>query len=337
MSDPSTHHRSFWQLYFLLGLAVLQICPAVHAQSNTAHSAITPNKALFEAIRSGNSDALARALASGSDANDSLQGYTALMTAVLCGTTGQMKILIEHGARVNDTTSTGISALWLALPDMEKMNLLLQHGANLNHKIDGFGMLTKLAGMPGTLPAFQYLISRGANPLTSCPDNSLLYNAAGSGDTALLGFLLGLGLKVNDTTFFGEEPLNATLTFRTPSTLKMLIAHGADVNFQNLHEKNLPALIGLTPLMNAAIANDRESLLYLLDHGADPNLRSKNGSTALILLQQSECLDPELTQVLILHGARVQDTTPDGSNALYYAKAKGNTATVVLLKKYSQK
>lgn len=338
MSLPFNRRRKFWNFCFLLWVTVILIVPAVRAQSNTeTPSAVKPNMALFNAIRSGSSDALAKALANGSDANDSMQGYSALMTATLCGTADQMKMLIDHGARVNDTTATGISAIWLALPDMDKMNLLLQHGADLNHKIDGFGLLTKLVAIPGTLHTLQFLMNRGADPLKTSADNSLLYNAAGSGDTALLGFLLGLGLKVNDTTFFGETPLNATLTFRTPLTLKMLVAHGANVNFQNLHEPNLPALIGFTPLMNAAFVNDRESLLYLLDHGADPNRRSKNGSTALILLQQSECLDPELTQALILHGAHVQDTTPDGLDALYYAKEKGNTATVILLKKYVQK
>ena len=219
---------------------------------------------------------------------------------------------------------------------MDKMTLLLNHGADLNHKIDGYGMLTKLVAIPGTLNILQFLMSKGADPRTNCPDNLLLYNAAGSGDTVLLGFLLGLGLHVNDTTFFGEVPLNATL-FRTASTLKMLVAHGANVNFQNLHEPNLPALIGFTPLMNAALSNDKASFLFLLDHGADPNLRFKNGSTALILLQQSESEDPEMTMALILHGARVSDKTPDGKDALFYAREKGNTATVALLKKYSEK
>ncbi|MEJ0082521.1 MAG: hypothetical protein WDM78_16560 [Puia sp.] len=41
--------------------------------------------------------------------------------------------------------------------------------------------------------------------------------------------------------------------------MKMLVEHGADINFQNLHEQNLPASIGFTPLMNAALGNDRES------------------------------------------------------------------------------
>jgi ankyrin repeat protein len=338
MSNPFNRGRRPWVAGFLLLVVVHFICLTGRAQSNvTTSSAMSTNKALFDAIRSGSSDKLKNALANGSDANDSTMGYTALMAAALNGTADQMMILINHGARVNDTTGSGITALWVALPDIDKMTALLNHGADIYHKIDGYGILTKLAAIPGTINIFQFLISKGADPLNSCPDNLLLFNAAASGDTSLVGFLLRLGLKVNDTTAFGETPLNATLSFRTPSTLKMLVEHGANINFQNLHEPNLPAMIGFTPLMNAAVVNDKESLLFLLDHGADPNLRSKNGMTALILLQQSESVDPEMTMALINHGARVADKTPDGTDALYYAKEKGNTATVELLQKYLQK
>jgi ankyrin repeat protein len=316
----------FNRFCLLLLVAAQVVCFSVRAQTN-----------LFDVIRSGSTDELNKALTAGANANDSLTGYSALMFAALDGTADQMSILISHGANVNYQNRDSTTALWLALPDMDKITLLLNHGADINHKIDGYGILIKLAMMPGTTKVFQFLMERGADPLHSCPDNLLLYNAAETGDTSLVGFLLGLGLKVNDTTSFGEVPINAALIFRTPATLKMLVEHGADVNFQNLHELNLPAEIGFTPLMNAALANDRESFLYLLDHGADPNMRSKNGVTALILLEQSDSDDPDMTLALIKHGARVGDKQPDGSDALYFARQKGNTSTVALLQKYLQK
>ncbi len=292
---------------------------------------------LFDAIRSGSSEELNKVLTNGANANDSLTGYSALMAAALNGTADQMSILISHGANINYQNADSITALWLSVPDMDKMTLLLDHGADIHHRIDGYGILVKLCLIPGTTQIFQFLVERGADPLHSCPDNLLLYNAAATGDTSLLGLLLRLGLKVNDTTSFGETPINGALSYRTPATLKMLVDHGADVNYQNLHELSLPAVKGFTPLMNAAIANDSESFLFLLDHGADPNMRSKNGVTALILLQQSDSNDPEMTEALIKHGARVGDKQPDGSDALYFAKQKGNTPTVALLQKYQQK
>ncbi len=302
------------------------ICLGTLAQTN-----------LFELIRSGKSDELKKVLTNGANANDTLNGYSALMFATLNGTADQMSILIDHGANVNYQNADGITALWLSIPDLDKITLLLNNGADIHHTIEGYGILIKLAMIPGTFSVFQFMIAKGADPLHSSRDNLLLYNAAQSGDTALLGLLLRLGLPVNDTTNFGEVPINGALQFRSSATLKMLVDEGANVNFQNLHELNLPAMIGFTPLMNAAIVNDKESLLYLLDHGADPNMLSKNGVTALILLEQSESEDPEMTLALIKHGAKIDYKEPDGSDALYFAKQKGNTSTVTLLQKYMQK
>jgi ankyrin repeat protein len=335
MSNPFNYFR---HAGFLLLFAFQSICLTVLAQKDlTSTSAASAHQVLFDAIRSGNSEELKNALVNGANANDSITGYSALMMTALEGTADQMLILINHGARVNDTSQNGITALWLALPDMEKISLLLDHGADLNHKISGYGILAKLATMAGQTNVFQFLILKGADPLSSCTDNLLLYNAASTGDTTLLGFLLRLGLKPNDTTSFGEVPLNAALNFRSAATLKMLVEHGANINFQNLHEQNLPAEVGFTPLMNAALYNDRESFFFLLEHGADPNLRSKSGYTALILLQQSESIDPEMTRALILHGARTGDKAPDGTDALFYAKEKGKTPIVELLETYQQK
>src|SRR5262245_34272176 len=44
---------------------------------------------LFDAIRSGNTDNLQKALSKGSNANDSMRGYSALMAAALSGSVEQ--------------------------------------------------------------------------------------------------------------------------------------------------------------------------------------------------------------------------------------------------------
>jgi uncharacterized protein len=295
-------------------------------------------KSLFDAIRSGSLDELNKQLANGADANDSLNGYSALMAAALNGTVGQMKTLINHGANVNYQTAQGITALWLAVPDEDKIILLLDYGTDINHQIDGYGILAKLAGMPGTINIFHFLIDKGADLKKSAADNFLLYNAAAAGDTSILGFLIRSGFKVNDTVAFGDYPINNALTFRSFATLKMLVDNGADVNVRPMSLPNFDALIGFTPLMNAALNYDKQSFFYLLEHGANPNLKNKKGFTALMLLQQSEATDdPEMTLALIDHGAVVTEKAPDGTDALYYAQRKGNTKTVEVLKKYSAK
>jgi len=276
--------------------------------------------ALFSAIRSGSSDSLAAQLDKGADPNDSLQGYSALMAAALSGSPAQMRLLIDHGARINYVNASGISALWLAVPDREKTSLLLDHGADPNLKVEGYGILVKLAAIPGTVDLFRLLIGKGAGLKKSATDNYLVFNAASSGDTAILGFLLRSGLSPNDTVSFGDCPIDAALNYRSFATIT-----------------TLPALIGFTPLMTAALYNDKPSFLYLLQHGANPNLKNKSGLTALMLLEQSEVDDPEMTLALLKAGAAPSDKTPDGSDALSFALKKGNTESVAILKNYAAK
>jgi uncharacterized protein len=293
--------------------------------------------ALFQAIRSGSAIELQQQLANGADANDSLDSYSALMAATLNGSVEQMKILIEHGANVNYQSSDGTTALWLAVPDWIKTKLLLDNAADVNHQIGGYGILVKLAGIPCTLKLFRLLIDRGADLKKSAPDNYLVYNAASSGDTALLGFLLRSGFNVDDSVSFGDHPINNATAFRTFATLKMLVDNGADVNVVEWIPQGLDAFKGFTPLMSAAVEHDKPSFLYLLEHGANPNARSKQGYTPLMLLGQSETDDPEMTLALIKHGANVTAKAQDGTDALYYAKEKGKTPSVAILEKYANR
>ena len=293
---------------------------------------------LFGSIRSGNSEDLDKLLTGSASANDSLNDYSALMAATMSGTVDQMKILISHGASVNYQNKTGLTALWLAVPDIAKTKLLLDNGADANHQVEGFGVLAKLASIPGTMPVFRLLMSYGADLKKTASDNTLLYNAASSGDTAVLGLLIDNGFKLNDTTFFGDFPINNALLFRQFPSLKMLVDHGADINVQPMNLINFDALVGFTPLMNAALSDDQQSFFYLLDHGANTNSKNKKGYTALILLQQSEAPDDlDMTKALLEHGAQAAYKAPDGTDALYYALRKGRTTTVELLEKYAKK
>jgi len=293
---------------------------------------------LFNAIRSGSVEELKLQLQNGADANDTLDSYSALMAATINGSVEQMKILIENGAKVNFQNSAAITALWLAVPDWGKTMLLLNNGADVNYQIDGYSILAKLSAIPGSINLFHLLIDKGADLKKSAPKNYLLYAAASSGDTAIVRFLINNGFSVNDSTAFGDFPIDNALTFRNFATLKMLVDNGANVNVHPMYIPTFQALVGFTPLMNAALAGDRQSFFYLLEHGADPNLKTKKGFTALMLLQQSETIDdPEMTLALINHGAVVSQKAQDGSDALYYAQRKGNTQSAELLKKYANK
>ncbi|MDP4149933.1 MAG: ankyrin repeat domain-containing protein [Bacteroidota bacterium] len=319
----------------ILSALLLAIAVPVFMGSGPRSTDKSPgNKTLFEVIRSGSSDALEAILAKGADANDTLDGYSALMAAALNGSSDQMKILINHGAKVDYADAGGLTALWFSVPDPDKMKLLLERGANPQlPSAEKYTVLTKLAGIPGTVGQCQLLIDHGADPKKSGPDNMLLYNAASSCDTAVLGLLLRFGLNANDTISSGDYPINAALNYHCFSSVKMLVEHGANVNVRPM-SFTLDPMNGITPLMFAAGDGDRPCFYYLLDHGADPNLRSKNGYTALMYLEQSERDEPEMTLALIKHGASASYRKPDGDDALALAKKKGNTKSAEILRKY---
>lgn len=319
------------KLLLLLTIICLQIF------SVTAQQSVNPKTTeLFQVIRSGNASELEKLLSNGADANDSLNGYTPAMAAALNGTAEQLKILIQHGANINYVSTNELCALWLAAHDWDKLNVLLNNGVNIQQRIRGYSVLVKLAAMQGMAKNMQLLIDKGVDPKKSSNDNALVYNAASSGDTAVLGLVLRSGLSVNDTLITGDYPITAAMFYRVMPVLKMLVENGANVNNTST-SFGLEAFNGFTPLMFAAVGNDKASFFYLLEHGANPNLKNKNGYTALMLLQQAEEDDPAMTKALLDHGAEPNIKTPAGNDALHFALQKGNTQSVTILKKYSNK
>ncbi len=256
------------------------------------------------------------------------------MVAALCGSVEQMKLLLDHGAKINCANSDSITALWLAVPDWDKTVFLLDHGADGNMlSKEHYTVLVKLSVHPGTSKLLQRFIDKGTDPKKAARDNSLVYNAAATDDTALLGMLLRMGFNPGDSVFTRDYPIDNSMNYRCFSTMKMLVDYGANVNAPSTYSEKSPAN-GFTALMWAALSNDRQSLFYLLDHDADVNRTNKKGQTALMLLQQSNIDDPEMTMALIKHGASVSAKMPDGSDALYFASRKGNSKSVQILKQY---
>ncbi|MEO5592319.1 MAG: ankyrin repeat domain-containing protein [Chitinophagaceae bacterium] len=295
------------------------------------------NLQLFQAIRSGEAAPLQAILQAGAHPNGTLNGYSPLMAAALNGTRDAMKILIEHGADVNYFNQDSISAIWLAVPDYDKTDLLINSGANVQQlSREHNNVLVKLAAVPGSAALMRRLIDKGCNVRGSGVANDIMYNAALSGDTAIVGLLIRKGVSVNDTSILGDYPVNAATNYRCFQTLKMLVDNGADVNVSPKHGI-LPLFAGITPLMWAALSNDKPSFYYLLEHGADAKATSPRGYSTLMFLAMSEADDPDMTLALIKKGVSPAVKAFDETDALHYAMLKGNTKSVEILTKYVSK
>ena len=322
------------RLNFLLKVCVfLLYVSTTSAQANNDSTSVQ----LFQIIRAGNTARLKAMLEKGANANTIFNSYSALMMAALNGSTEEMKLLIAHGADVNFCNNDSLSALWLAVPDYNKTLLLIQHGANANQRSrEGNNVLVKLAAIPGSTRLMQLLINKGCDVHRSGRANDMLYNAASTNDTAMLGLLIRYGVSVNDTSVLGDYPVNYATVFRSFNTLKMLVDNGADVNVSP-KTGILPLIAGVTPLMWAAVSNDKPSFYYLLQHGADAKAKTPRGYTTLMFLGMSEDDDPAMTQALIDHGASPTAKAKDRLDALYFASLKGKTKSAALLGKYNNK
>lgn len=117
------------------------------------HGMAAPSgKDLLGVLRDGDLAAAHRLIKSGSFANAADEtGSSALMYAAVYADLPVMRALLDHGADPNHADKSGATALMWAVPDVEKVRLLIEHGANVNAVSAPTGRTPLLiaAGRPG--------------------------------------------------------------------------------------------------------------------------------------------------------------------------------------------
>jgi ankyrin repeat protein len=154
----------------------------------------------------------------------------------------------------------------------------------------------------------------GVTPLLSAILNASLFRVSRTGKSEHLrvaNLLLDAGANVNATDWYGETPLWAAVDLRNLelgpgdkatgvrddafALIERLLRAGADANARTRefpHERRylFPIgsvawvdLTGQTPFLRAAAAGDLRVMRLLLEHGADPNIATMNGTTPLMV------------------------------------------------------
>jgi len=131
---------------------------------------------------------------------------------------------------------------------------------------------------------------------------SLLHQAAESGDIETVKLLVSEGADVNAKGRYGYTPLyRAAAADKNGEVVEFLISHGADVHAVVDHFERR----GDTPLHVAACENENVRVLELLvSAGADVNAESKNNWTPLRLAAATN-ENVEVTRYLVSQGANV--------------------------------
>jgi uncharacterized protein len=269
--------------------------------------------ALMSAARAGNVDVIRALYRAGADVNakENWHRQTALMWAAANNYTAAIETLKELGADVKARSDGGFTAFLFAVRDghIEAVQTLLRLGANVNDAIQPQKAAGPGRGRPNSpdgngpprrvINAVSGLPSRAAGP----EGTSALVLAITNAHFALAKYLIEQGADVNAASQ-GWSPLIQLEYVRRPNrgkglpppealdTLdsfelaKLLLAHGADPNARQAKEvndgqRNYQNRVGATAFFLAAKHADLPMMRLLVEHGADPLIKTQDGATAL--------------------------------------------------------
>jgi len=303
---------------------------------------------LMIASRTGRVGAVTALLRAGADVNaaESLKGQTALMWALSGPHFGAAKALVEAGADVHARSTGGFTPLMFATryDSVDSVQLLLGKGARLTDEAEDGATPFIVAVLRGHVGLAKYFLELGADPDVISTGYTALQFAAATWD----------GVDSRDyVNAPGEWAILAGLPRADKlDMIKTLIAHGADPNLRLLKEPprygfSLVAgsakqyTAGATAFALAAMAGDVEVMQILLAGGADPNVPTRNGSTALMLAAGMAWMDNETiateaeylsaTEFCLRIGMDIDGTNATGNTALHGTISGGFNEVIKVL------
>jgi ankyrin repeat protein len=102
----------------------------------------------------------------------------------------------------------------------------------------------------------------------------------------------------------GFTPLHLAAFFGGGPAVRLLLAAGAPPDADAAND------LAVHPLHSATASGDHDAVRALLEAGANPNLAQRGGYTPL--LQAAHADDPEMTELLLSHGADRTAVAEDG-------------------------
>ncbi len=228
---------------FLITFYILTLSLLQPISSN----AVEKNR-LLEAIESEDKSAVQNILNKGINLSIIPEGkhFGYLTSAVIKGNIEIVKDLISHGAEINPACEKNIICkpiIWAAENgDIEMLDLLINKGADVN------------SVGPYKFSVLKYAIDKKQS-------NSI-------------AVLLKNGADINQRDQFSISNFELAITKCPFGIIELMMEYSPDINANNFPEK-------FTPLMMASKIGRFNVVKYLIEKGANPNIKTKSGHTAL--------------------------------------------------------
>jgi ankyrin repeat protein len=215
------------------------------------------------------------------------------------------ELLIRAGANVNAANDYGVTPLALASANgsAAMVEKLLNAGADPNAALPTGETVLMTASRTGSLAVVQSLLAHGseANAMESWRGQTALMWAVDQKHPQVVQALVQHGADVHARSSSGFTPLLFAARVGDIDSARILLAAGANADVVTPRPEDggadkdrsrgfdgggkpysyRGAPYGMSPLLMAAASGHESLSIFLLDHGADPNVADSNGTTAL--------------------------------------------------------
>jgi ankyrin repeat protein len=255
---------------------------------------------------------------------------------MLFGSVADVTKLLDAGLSPNAATkSGGTTALMMAAPDVDKMRLLIDRGADVNARARSrYSALMVAAQYQDGDAAINLLLDRGAQvapPSDGAPVFSAnpFVLAAYAGNAKSLKRLLAAGSKL-DEPFIAigtsrTTPMLGAFKFGDVDVARTLIDLGTPVDFADGN--------GITMLGRSVLNNEVEMARMLIARGANVNVVDKQGMTPLLWAANIDFGDTAMIELLLTSGAKTDARNKDGLTPLELARKHRHTTLIPVLEK----
>ncbi|XP_076458680.1 ankyrin repeat and KH domain-containing protein 1-like isoform X4 [Babylonia areolata] len=294
------------------------------AGADQEHKTDEMHTALMEASMDGHVEVARLLLDSGAQVNMPVDSFESPLTLAACGGHVELaNLLIERGANIEEVNDEGYTPLMEAAREGhgEMVVLLLSHGADINAQTEETQETAlTLACCGGFKEVAEFLIKAGADLELGC--STPLMEASQEGHLDLVDFLLGEASNVHAQTGTNDTALTYACENGHTDVAMRLLSHGAFLE----HESEG----GRTPLMKAARAGHLCTVKYLIKQGANVN-RSTSTNDHTVLSLACAGGHHQVVEELLNNGADPNHKLKDGSTMIIEAAKGGHTTVVKML------